>query len=219
MTPDTGPAPERFALTTADGLRLRAEWAAGEADAASNTPPPTVVLCHPHPLHGGTMYAGIIDVLFRALPPLGVSCLRFNFRGVQGSDGRHDHGDRERLDVTAAIDEAVARRPDHPVRLVGWSFGGDLALATSHDALDGWVAIAPPLRVVEPDQMPAGSDPRPAHLLVGEHDAFRSPASAADAIAGWSNGTITPIQGADHFFAAHMREVVDHVAELLVAPQ
>ncbi len=160
------------------------------------------------------MHASVIDRLFDALPAIGVPALRFNFRGVQGSDGRHDHGDRERLDVAAAIDFAIDRRPDTPVRLIGWSFGADLALATIHDTIDAWVAIAPPLRVVDLADMPAGSDPRPKHLIIGEDDAFRPPAEASAATADWPNTQIDEIPGADHFFGGG---ALDRLLEIVVA--
>jgi len=209
MTADHDHAPERLALATTDGLRLRAEWRSSETASASS---PTAVQRVRVAQHGGNMHAHVIDALFQALPSISVPALRFNFRGVQGSDGRHDHGDGERLDVAAAIDHAVAQRPDAPVRLIGWSFGADLALATAHDAVDCWVAIAPPLRVVAPNEMSAGPDERSKHLIIGEHDAFRPPADAAAVTAAWANTRIDQIDGADHFFASTLPQLVDVVA-------
>ena len=58
-----------------------------------------MVLCHPHPQYGGTMRSIVIGALFDALPPRGVACLRFNFRGVEGSEGAHDFGNLERVDA------------------------------------------------------------------------------------------------------------------------
>lgn len=207
MTADQDPAPERLALTTTDGLRLRAEWRPAAADSAL----PTAVLCHPHPLHGGNMHAHVIDALFRTLPSIGVPTLRFNFRGVQGSDGRHDHGNAERLDVVAAIDHAVEQRPDAPVRLIGWSFGADMALATVHDSIDRWVAIAPPLRVIDAAAMSSGPDSRPKQLIIGEDDAFRPPHDAAATITDWVNTQIHQIDGGDHFFGSTLPQLIDTV--------
>lgn len=209
-----------MALTTADGLRLRAEWlhAVQKPTSGQTDPPlfPTAVLCHPHPLHGGNMHATVIDRLFWALPNFGIPTLRFNFRGVQGSDGRHDHGNRERFDVLAAVDLAAERRPETTVHLIGWSFGADLALATPHPSLDGWTAIAPPLRVIEPEGMAAATDDRPAHLIVGEHDDFRPPSEAGEITADWSSTTVTEIAGADHFFSIGLDDVVDLVTRDLL---
>jgi alpha/beta superfamily hydrolase len=161
------------------------------------------------------MHATVIDRLFHELPVGGVPTLRFNFRGVQGSDGRHDHGDRERFDVMAAVEMATERRPSSPVRLIGWSFGADVSLATTHPAIDGWIAIAPPLRVIEPSEMAAATDPRPAVLLTGEHDAFRPPDEARNLTATWLNTTVTEIPGADHFFGGALSQLVEQVAARL----
>lgn len=216
MTTDAPLRPERLALSTADGLRLRAEWL-GTGATAENASTPTVVLCHPHPLHGGNMHATVIDRLFHTLPTHRVPTLRFNFRGVQGSDGKHDHGNRERFDVMAAIDFAAERRPEAVVRLIGWSFGADVALGTPHPALDGWIGIAPPLRVIDPGDMVAAADPRPSDLLVGEHDAFRPPSEARELTSDWVSTTVTEIGGADHFFGGALPALVDEVIARLPA--
>src|SRR5262245_1016765 len=128
-------------IATADGLTLEAEFAeaVGERRAAA-------VLCHPHPQYGGTMRSIVTSALFGALPAHGVACLRFNFRGVEGSEGTHAGGVDERLDVVAALDAMTATVGEAvPLVLVGWSFGGDMALSIADDRLAGWVGIAPPL--------------------------------------------------------------------------
>ncbi|HEY7105128.1 MAG TPA: hypothetical protein VH986_01860, partial [Acidimicrobiia bacterium] len=76
-----------FSLTAADGVTLDAEFA--PADGARRA---AMVLCHPHPQYGGTMRSIVIGALFAALPDTGVTCLRFNFRGVEGSGGAWDEG-------------------------------------------------------------------------------------------------------------------------------
>ena len=85
----------------------------------------------------------VISALFAALPDAGVTCLRFNFRGVEGSGGVHDEGDGERLDALAAIDALAAPVPgDVPLVLTGWSFGADVALSVHDARLAAWLAIA-----------------------------------------------------------------------------
>src|SRR5690348_16980181 len=126
-------------LQTSDGLMLEAEWAEPSSDAHA-----VAVLCHPHPKYGGTMRSIVTSALFEGLPDAGIRCLRFNFRGVEGSDGTHTEGRDEPLDVVAAI-EAVADA-GIPIVVVGWSFGGDMALTVDDPRLAAWVGIAPPLR-------------------------------------------------------------------------
>ena len=213
MSDDASPtaAPvERFALRGPSGLALRAEWA------GPDDPTAVVVLCHPHPLHGGNMYATVIDHLFRVLPDSGIAALRFNFRGVDGSDGRHDHGAGEQDDVRAAAAEAVRRVPGTAPVVVGWSFGADVALAVGGDALAGWCAVAAPLRVVAPTDMAAGSDRRPTLLLVPEHDQFRPPADAEAATEGWVATTRSLIAGGDHFLNGRL-SVVTEAVEAFIA--
>jgi alpha/beta superfamily hydrolase len=199
-------AARRLTLDVPDGTRLEAELDLPE-DAAA-----VAVLAHPHPLYGGSMDAGLIDELFRLLPLRSLGALRFNFRGVGGSTGRHDEGRAERLDVAAALTTAVAEAgADTPVFLCGWSFGADMSLSVSDPGHHGWVCVAPPLRIVPIAEMAAPTDPRPKLLLVPEHDQFRPPASAIDATAGWTATKVTALAGADHFVWGHAAEIADLV--------
>ncbi len=185
------------ALETADHVELEAELAT-PADEPSTTA--GVVLCHPHPLHGGTMRSIVISALFAALPDAGVTCLRFNFRGVEASGGMHDEGDGERLDAVAAIDALAARIPSEvPLVLAGWSFGADVALSVQHPRVAAWLAIAGPLRYTR-DLDGLARDSRPKLLALAQHDEIRAPADVQAAVAGWVNTTVEIVPGASHFF-------------------
>lgn len=98
---------ESITLTTDDGVELEAECHVPDGNAADEVKA-TVVIAHPHPLHGGDMYSPVTSALFGSLPALGVAGVRFNFRGVGRSGGSHNGGDAERLDVRAAIEQAIA---------------------------------------------------------------------------------------------------------------
>src|SRR5437879_13738405 len=101
---------EPMRLTTADGVTLEAELALPDG-----SPRCGMVLCHPHPQYGGTMRSIVISALFDALAPRGVACLRFNFRGVEGSEGRYDFGKLERVDARPADGGLPERRsPGNP---------------------------------------------------------------------------------------------------------
>jgi len=190
-------------LTTADGLTLEAEIA------TPDTPPrAAAVLCHPHPQYGGTMRSIVIGALFDALPAAGVTCLRFNFRGVERSTGTHDDGTGEQLDVVAALGALADTIPGAtPMLLAGWSFGADMTLATHDDRLAGWLAIAPPLRFAT-GFGPVAADARPKQLVLGQHDEFRDPASVVEATADWVATEIDVIAGASHFFVGRTDRVV-----------
>ena len=194
---------EPVTLHTADGLALEAELSVPEADAWA-----TAVLAHPHPTFGGTMRSIVPGTLFAALPPAGVIALRFNFRGVEGSEGTFGDGRTETADIVAAIDAVWSIAEGLPLMLAGWSFGADTSLAVVDGRVSGWLAAAPPLRRPE-DMVAVAADARPKLLAVPEHDQYRSPDSAADVVAGWTTTELRVVKGADHFLVGR----VDRVAE------
>ncbi|MFN8027887.1 MAG: alpha/beta family hydrolase [Acidimicrobiia bacterium] len=193
--------------TAADGVNLEAELAVadtgrdGEARAA-------VLLCHPHPQYGGTMRSGIIGSLFDALPHAGATTLRFNFRGVEGSGGNHDGGAGELLDVLGALDALTAEvDPAVPIVVAGWSFGGDMALATYDDRVAAWLAFAPPLRLA--DHQAVARDDRAKMLVLAQHDEFRDPADVVAETEHWENTEVDIVSGASHFFVGRYDRVVE----------
>jgi alpha/beta superfamily hydrolase len=203
---------ERLSLAAADGVELEAELAAPDGAWAA------VVLAHPHPLYGGSMRTGVPAALFEALPAAGVAALRFNFRGVEGSSGVHDHGVAERLDVAAAVDALASTARAVPLVVCGWSFGADVSLCVVDPRIAGWCAVAPPLAVAPRDDMLAAPDPRPKHLLVPEHDQYDPPARATATTADWVNTTIEVVPMADHFLAGALGRVAASVLTFLRAP-
>jgi alpha/beta superfamily hydrolase len=198
---------ETLLLTTADGLALEAEMCVPE-DAVG-----AVVLAHPHPQFGGSMRSLVTSELFRSLPGRQIGVLRFNFRGVEGSEGTHGHGRAEHADVVAAIDALAERTPARPLLTAGWSFGGDVTLSVLDDRLAGWFTVAAPLRILEPHELVAGLDPRPKCLAVPEHDEYRTPDAIRALTADWINTEQHTVAGADHYLVGRTDKVVD----LLVA--
>jgi alpha/beta superfamily hydrolase len=197
-------------LNTADGLSLEAEWAR-PADARA-----TAVLCHPHPKYGGTMRSIVISALFEALPNRAVACLRFNFRGVEGSEGSYTEGRDEPLDVAAALDAAAQAGVAGPLALIGWSFGADIALAIDEPRITGWVGIAPPLRF-RPERAydAVGNDPRPKLLVLAANDEYRAPAEIEAATSAWTSTRIETVPGASHFFVGRTERVVMLVGDFV----
>ena len=94
-------------VATSDGETLEGEVARAEGRVRA-----TCVLCHPHPQFGGSMRSLVISELFHALPPAGITVLRFNFRGVEASTGAWTAGRGERADVVAAVEAGAALEPD-----------------------------------------------------------------------------------------------------------
>lgn len=104
------------------------------------------VICHPHPLAGGTMTNKVVTSTERACQELGMATLRFNFRGVGKSAGMHDHGIGEQDDAAAAVAHLRAAYPGLPLLLAGFSFG---AFVAAHVAVrvqpTHLITIAPPV--------------------------------------------------------------------------
>jgi uncharacterized protein len=190
-------------VLTDDGCRLEAEVAVAEPERCG------MVLCHPHPQYGGTMRSIVISALFGALPAVGVTCLRFNFRGVEGSEGTHDQGRAERHDVQAAVrDLRSLLAPTSPLILTGWSFGADVALSVSDDRIDAWFVVAPPLRFATGlDTLAA--DPRPKLVALAEHDEFRPPGEVEAVVGSWAATEIDVVRGASHFFVGRTDRLVE----------
>lgn len=100
-------------------------WTAPKAEAQ---PRRVAVVCHPHPLFGGTMHNKVVFQLAKTLHQSGAPVLRFNFRGAGLSEGKHDNGRGETGDVQAAIDYLAAEFPGKPILLAGFSFGAYVGL-------------------------------------------------------------------------------------------
>jgi len=92
-------------------------------------PVAAAVVCHPHPLGGGTMNNNVVYRLAKALVEGGVAALRFNFRGVGDSTGAHANGVGEEEDARAALDWLCARHPGLPIWIAGFSFGARVGLS------------------------------------------------------------------------------------------
>jgi hypothetical protein len=192
---------ERVTLKTSDGLALEGELA------VPDEPWGSAVLAHPHPQYGGSMRSIVIGALFAALPENGVAVLRFNFRGVEGSEGSFDDGRGERLDVVAALDVLHPITEGLPLVLAGWSFGADTSLDVVDERVTAWFAVAPPLR--HDGNYAAASDPRPKFIAVPEHDQFRSPSSARPILSSWTNTEVDVVKGADHFLVGRTDKAVE----------
>jgi len=183
---------EPLTLTTSDGARLEAQLAVPDGAAVG------VVLAHPHPLYGGSMWDGPPAWLFERLPREGIAAIRFQFRA------EHDEGRAEQHDVVAAIDALPAGLP---VVLCGYSFGAWVSLHVTDERVRSWVSIAAPLR----DAVPAATDLRPKLLLVPEHDQFAMPDAVTALTATWAATTVSVLRGTDHFLGGAMTDVVDQV--------
>jgi len=118
--------------------RLTVPGPAGDLEAIAHEPegsaqPLYAIVCHPHPLYGGTMDNKVVYTVARALQTSGIATLRFNFRGVGASRGTYDEGAGETRDAAALADFGAARWPHRRLVLAGFSFGAFVALRLALD--------------------------------------------------------------------------------------
>lgn len=114
------------------------------AELPANEPVALAVVCHPHPLHGGSLNNKVVHQLARTFNELGAVSVRFNFRGVGDSEGAYDEGRGELQDLLAVVAWAVGRWPGLPLWLGGFSFGGFIALqAAERLRVQRLVTVAP----------------------------------------------------------------------------
>jgi len=92
------------------------------------SPREACLVCHPHPLFGGTMHNKVVYRIARGMRRAGAVVLRFNFRGVGASEGEHDQGHGEMADARCGLAFLRERYPDLPYSLAGFSFGSRIAL-------------------------------------------------------------------------------------------
>lgn len=204
------PTVSNLTLSSPDGVALEAQLC------AATSPVAAMVVAHPHPQFGGDMHSNVVAALWRAAPPLGVSVLRFNFRGVGASTGQSSGGPDERRDMQAALDALHGAAPGVPLVIAGYSFGAEIALASDHPQAVAWFCVAPVFRMFPPEALAtAGRDPRPKRLVIAEHDQYAPPVAARESTRGWANTTIDIASMSDHFFAAGTRQVAESFASLM----
>jgi uncharacterized protein len=197
---------ESVRLTGSDGVQLESRW-----DLPPSDPDRAVVFCHPHPLHGGTMYAPFMNGVTDHLVGLGHAVLRFNFRGTGNSGGVHTGGVDEVHDIQAAFEEASLRYPT--VFLAGWSFGAATGLrwlAWAQSTVP-YVGIAPAVHYA-PD--PAALLPGPKRIVVGEREQVIDREHLI-AYAREIGADVIEVPGADHFFYFREQHVGDLIAGFL----
>src|SRR4051794_8082546 len=118
--------PRRIETLMLDGPAGKLEALLEEPE--DREPVQAVLVCHPHPAHGGTMHNKVVYRIARGLRRSGCVVLRFNYRGVNLSEGVYDHGDGELEDARAALAFLRGRYPDLSYSLAGFSFGSRIIL-------------------------------------------------------------------------------------------
>jgi alpha/beta superfamily hydrolase len=206
-------------LLTAGDLQIKSlflEGPAGRLEALLNlgnlAPTHAAVVCHPHPLYGGTLHNKVVFHTMKALHSFGFPVLRFNFRGAGLSAGEHDHGSGEVEDARAAL-EWVAHEFGVPLVLAGFSFGAVVGLRAAFDdpRVNALISLGTPVAAVEGRTYDFGflaDCTKPKLFVSGDRDQF-GPRSQLEALAASvpEPRQLTLIPGADHFFAGRLAEL------------
>jgi alpha/beta superfamily hydrolase len=193
---------------------------AGRLEALLSTGAPNAtcaaVVCHPHPLFGGTLHNKVVFHTTKALNSFGFPVLRFNFRGVGLSHGEHDHGVGEVEDVRAALDWLDAEF-HLPLMFAGFSFGAAVGLrAACADArVSALIALGAPVAPGAADTKEGvhklgylNDCAKPKLFVSGARDQFGPRAKLEALVASVPEPKkLVVIEGADHFFEGRLREL------------
>lgn len=198
-------------LRTVEDLR----GPAGRLEALLNDGKPeapyAALVCHPHPLGGGTMHNKVVYHAMKAFQSFGLPVLRFNFRGTELSEGEHDNGLGEQDDVRAALDW-LERELHRPVLFAGFSFGSYVGLRAccGDPRVTGLVALGIPAHAEGRDYTYEFLDacPQPKLFVSGTRDPYGPVAAVQAAVAqAREPKELVWISDADHFFAGKLEDV------------
>lgn len=186
---------------------------AGDIEALVELPEPEVaragvaIICHPHPLHEGTMHNKVVTMISRSLRELGLAAVRFNFRGVGASGGSYDNGVGEAEDVVGIARWIAATLPDRQLWLAGFSFGSYVAARAAQSLpVRQLITVGP--AVENFDFAPLKRPDCPWVVIQGEEDEVVSPQAVFD----WAAGMKPPVQlirmpETGHFFHRRLMDL------------
>jgi alpha/beta superfamily hydrolase len=174
-----------------------------------------VVICHPHPLYGGSMSNNVVAALEQGFSRKGFATLRFNFRGVGGSDGSYAEGVGEITDVLAAL--AFLRDTlgsDAPLIVAGYSFGAWVGAhaAVNDGGIERLFLVSYPVAFYSPDVL--YQFPGEIYLVAGEFDDIGPLAGLMEVYKGLSTvSKHLKVIPTDHFYAGREREIADFASD------
>jgi uncharacterized protein len=208
-------------LRSVDNLRGPAGRIEALLNLGRQDAPYAAVVCHPHPLFGGTMHNKVVYHAMKTFQSFGLPVLRFNFRGAGLSEGTHDNGHGERDDLRAALDW-MQQEYGRPILFAGFSFGSSVGLRVCcgdpdphpgpHPApkISGMAALGLPVsaggREYHYPFLSACSQPK--LFISGTEDQY-GPRAAVEAVVADAAppAKLVWIEGADHFFAGKLEQM------------
>jgi alpha/beta superfamily hydrolase len=164
------------------------------------TPTEAALVCHPHPQHGGTMHNKVVYRIARGLRGTGAVVLRFNYRGVNLSEGTYDEGEGELEDARVALSYLRSRYPELPFTVAGFSFGSRIALRLGCGIARRVIAVGLPAAYKDKASLETCSTPR--IFIQSTRDQFGSVEQIESIVAGLPEPKkLFLIDAQDHFFA------------------
>ncbi|HEV3419996.1 MAG TPA: alpha/beta family hydrolase [Candidatus Acidoferrum sp.] len=174
------------------------------------------VICHPHPLFGGTMHNKVVYNAAKTMDALGLPVLRFNFRGAGLSGGVHDNGRGEQGDVQAALDYLAGQFPAVPLLLLGFSFGSVVGLRVGCRDMRVSELIGIGIPVNGSDFSFLTHCPKPKLFVHGSNDKFGARKKVEETVAALpGENRLVVVEDADHFFTLHLDEFNAAIANWL----
>lgn len=173
------------------------------------------LVCHPHPLGGGTMHNKVVFRVAAGLVDAGLVTLRFNFRGVGASTGEHNEIEGGTEDVRDALNYLAAEYPGEDITLAGFSFGSRVGLAVgmNDDRVKRLISIGTPVDKYNDYEFLTGLT-KPILFIHGDHDEFGRLENVQKLVAEVAKTAETELivfENCGHFFDAHLNELRDSV--------
>ncbi|MFO8084315.1 MAG: alpha/beta hydrolase [Desulfobacterales bacterium] len=171
-----------------------------------------VIVTHPHPLYGGDMSNMVVELLIETFKSKGFSTLRFNFRGVGGSQGHYSDGIGEVKDVCAAAKYLKEKKFRHLI-LAGYSFGAWINASVKCDDLvfESMVMVSPPVAFM--DFAPVQAIDNLSVVVTGSLDEIAPPEKIEQFLSSWNpSACLEIIDGADHFYWNHFKALDQTIA-------
>jgi alpha/beta superfamily hydrolase len=175
---------------------------------AAARPPLAALVCHPHPLFGGTMHNKVVYQAAKSLDALGLPVLRFNFRGAGMSGGTHDRGRGEQVDVKIALDFLAEEFPGIPLLVVGFSFGCwvGLRVGCADERVRELIGLGTPVNSTDFSFLRNCEKPKLfAHGANDEHGDLGKVKALVESLPGESR--LVVIAEANHFFVGKLDQV------------
>jgi alpha/beta superfamily hydrolase len=182
----------------------------------SQSPRCVSLVCHPHPLFGGTMHNKVVFRAAKAAVREGLPALRFNFRGVGSSEGEYGNGVGEAHDVRAALDSLSSRFPGAPCVLMGFSFGSVVGLRVGVEDYRVVALVGLGLAVSRHDYSFLLNSYKPKLFVQGTQDEFGPKDELERFIAALPPPTdLHWVEGVDHFFTGKLAELEQVIRKFL----